>query len=380
MRQLLERRRYAEAFEMLERSRSRAMADLIASRKLALARPEEQKLFGETMALRARIAASQGELFELASAPDAAKHRPRMSILQTQIRNLEADQQKLASRIAADAPRLQELVVSEPATLKALQQSMREERYEVLQYLVVESGVILWHIGPDAVSVLNVFLPRTEVMKKVGALQKSLADRNAKFDERTARELFLFLVQPAIGRIRAERLVIIPHEDLGYVPFQALQDPASGQFLGERFQISYAPSASVLLSMRRSPGLAGGRLLAVADPGIPAARPEVEAIAKLFPVRSKVVTDDLARESDVKGWVRDFDVIHLAVHGKFDAGEPLLSYLVARPRRRRRRPADRRRDVRTVARPQPASSSSRPARPAARRRRMRTSCSAWSGR
>ena len=327
VRQLLERRRYAEAFEMLERSRSRAMADLIASRKLALARPEEQKLFGETMTLRARIAASQGELFELASAPDAAKNGPRMSILQTQIRNLEADQQKLASRIAADAPRLQELVVSEPATLKALQQSMREERYEVLQYLVVESGVILWHIGPDAVSALNVFLPRTEVMKKVGALQKSLADRNAKFDERTARELFLFLVQPAIGRIRAERLVIIPHEDLGYVPFQALQDPASGQFLGERFQISYAPSASVLLSMRRSPGLAGGRLLAVADPGIPAAGPEVEAIAKLFPGRSKVVTDDLARESDVKGWVRDFDVIHLAVHGKFDAGEPLLSYL-----------------------------------------------------
>ncbi len=327
VRQLLERRRYAEAFEMLERSRSRAMADLIASRKFALARPEEQKLFGETMALRARIAASQGELFELASAPDAAKHGPRMSALQTRIRSLEADQQKLATRIAADAPRLQELVVAEPATLKALQQSMREERYEVLQYLVVESGVILWHLGPDAVSVRNVFLPRTEVINKVGALKKSLADRNAKFDERTARELYLFLVQPAIGGIRAERLVIIPHEDLGYVPFQALQDPSSGQFLGERFQISYAPSASVLLSLRRSPGLAGGRLLAVADPGIPAAGPEVEAIAKLFPGRSKVVTGDLARESDVKGWVRDFDVIHLAVHGKFDAGEPLLSYL-----------------------------------------------------
>ena len=327
VRQLLERRRYAEAFEMFERSRSRAMADLLASRKFALARPEEQKLFGETMALRARIAASQGELFELASAPDAAKNGPRMASLQTQIRTLEADQLKLAGRIAADAPRLQELVVAERATLKALQQSLREERYEVLQYLVVESGVIVWHIAPDAVTVRNVFLPRTEVIGKVGALKKSLADRNAKFDERTARQLFLFLVQPVIGRVRAERLVVIPHEDLGYVPFQALQDPANGQYLGERFQISYAPSASVLLSMRRSPGLAGGRLLAVADPGIAAAGPEVEAIAKLFPGRSRIVTDELARESDVKGWVRDFDVIHLAVHGKFDAGEPLLSYL-----------------------------------------------------
>ncbi len=325
--QLLERRRYADAFELLERSRSRAMADMLASRKVALARPEEQKLFAEAVALRARIAASQSELFELAAAPDAAKHGPRMAALQSQIRNLEADQQKLAARMAAEAPRLQELVVAKPTTLQALQQSMREERYEMLQYLVLEHAVIVWHIGPDSVFVRNVFLPRTELMKKVGALQKSLADRNAKFDETTARELFLFLLQPALPRLRSERLVIIPHEDLGKIPFQALQDPSDGRFFGERFQISYAPSASVLLGLKRSPGSLGGRLLAVADPGIAAAGPEVLAIAKLFPGGSKVVTDALAREADVKAWVRDFDVIHLSVHGKFDAGEPLLSYL-----------------------------------------------------
>jgi len=325
--QLLERRRYAEAFELLERSRSRAMADLLASRNLGLARPEEQKLYAESIALRTRIAASQSELFELAAAPDAAKNGQRLAALQGQIRTMESDQQKLAGRIATEAPRLQELVVSEPATLKALQQSMREERYEVLQYLVLEHAVIVWHIAADGVFVRNVFLPRTEVITKVRALQKSLADRNAKFDETAARELFLFLVQPALARIRSERLVIIPHEDLGTIPFQALLDPSDGRFLGERFQISYAPSASVLLALRRSPGLAGGRLLAVADPGITAARPEVEAIAKLFPGRSKVVADELAREADVKTWVRDFDVIHLSVHGKFDAAEPMLSYL-----------------------------------------------------
>ena len=28
---------------------------------------------------------------------------------------------------------------------------MRNERYEMLQYLVVESAVIVWHIGPDSV-------------------------------------------------------------------------------------------------------------------------------------------------------------------------------------------------------------------------------------
>ena len=68
--QLLERHRYDEAFELFERSRSRALADLLASRKLGLSRPEEQKLYTELTVLRTQIADSQSRLFELASQPE----------------------------------------------------------------------------------------------------------------------------------------------------------------------------------------------------------------------------------------------------------------------------------------------------------------------
>ena len=325
--QFLERRRYAEAFELLERSRSRALADLLASRTPGLGRPEEQRLYAESNVLRTRIADTQSRLFELASQPDAAKNASRIGALQGEIRTFETRHKDLGARIAAESPRLQNLLSSAPAGLKALQQSMREERYEMLQYLVLEHAVIVWHIAPDAVTVRNVFLPRSEVIGKVAALQKSIADRNAGFDAATAKELFLFLIQPVLPRIRSERLVIVAHEDLNYVPFQVFQDPADGRYLGERFQITYAPSASVLLGLKRSRNLAGGRLFAVADPGIPAALPEVQAIARLFPGRNKVVSDELAKESDVKTLVRDFDVIHIAAHGKFDGAEPMLSYL-----------------------------------------------------
>ena len=331
IRQLLDRRRYAEAFELLERSRSRVLADLLATRKLSLARPEEQQLYAETTLLRTQIADAQGELFELASAADASKHAGKMGALQSRIRALEAQQRGVVARMGSEAPRLQNLVVSTPPSLTALQQSMREERYELLQYLVLEDGVIVWHVAADSLTVRNVFLPRTEVMRKVRALRTSLADRGVRFDETTARELFLFLVQPVVSRIGTDRLVIVPHEDLAYVPFQVFQDPADGRYLGERFQISYAPSAAVLLGLRRASGLAGGRLLAIADPGLPAARPEVRAIGGLFPGRSRLVTDELAQEKDVKAWMRDVDAVHLAVHGTFTGAEPLLSYLSLAP-------------------------------------------------
>jgi len=329
--QQLDRRRYADAFETMERSRSRALADLIASRKLGLARPEEQRLYAESALIRSQIADAQSRLFELASEADAAKNASRLTALSAQIRTLEDRYRQVASRIAVEAPRLQSLVETKPASLKTLQDAMRAERFEVLQYLVQDSGVIVWHIGPDAVTVRNVFLPRTQMVSNVASLQKSLADRNAKFDETTARELFLYLIQPVLGQIHSDRLVIVPHEDLNYIPFQVFQNPADGRYLGERFQISYAPSATVLLGFKRSTTLAGGRLFAAADPSIVAAVGEVASIGKLFPGRSRVVSNTLARESDVKAAVRDYDIVHLSVHGKFNAAEPMLSYVALAP-------------------------------------------------
>lgn len=325
--QLLEKRRFAEAFDMLERSRSRALSDLIASRTPGLARPAEQKLYAESALIRTQIADAQSRLFELASQPGVPRDAARLTAITNQIRSLESQYQQVAARISTEAPRLQNLVDSKPVTLGALQEAMRTEHFEVIQYLVLEAGVIVWHIGPDAVTTRNVFLPRTQLIAKVASLQKSLSDRQESFDDTVAKELFLYLMQPVLPQIHSERLVIIAHEDLTYIPFQVFRNPADGRYLGDRFDVSYAPSASVLLGLKRSTTLAGGRLLGVADPSIVSAAGEVAAIGKLFPGRGRTVTDTLAREADVKAAVGSADVVHLSVHGKFNASEPMLSYV-----------------------------------------------------
>jgi CHAT domain-containing protein len=171
-------------------------------------------------------------------------------------------------------------------------------------------------------------------MQRVAALRDNLTDREknegAPFDEQISRELFLFLIQPVLKSISTHHLVIVPHEDLNGLPFQVLQDPVDGSYLGERFQISYAPSASVLAALPARPNLAMGRLLAVADPGISDAAAEVTAIGRLYPGRSKVVADVFASKGDVTAWAGSYSLLHLSVHGKFDARDPLLSYLTFR--------------------------------------------------
>lgn len=322
--ELLQQRRYAEAFELMERSRGRALADMLASRQLSLSAAGDQQLYAELVRLRTAIAAKQTEFFRLinnGAISDA------LAPIDREIAGLEDAHRAQLARIALEAPRLQELTTSSAVPLSALQEQMKQYKFEVLEYLVTSTAVILWHINASSVHVRDVFLPRSELLAKVQALQKSLSDRHNPFDRKTARELYLFLIQPAAGWIGGERLVIVPHDALHSLPFQVLENPADGSSLGERYQISYAPSATIQGGLRKTVVGAEKTLLAAADPGIPEAANEVESIAKLYPGRSMVVLDSLIKESDVKASVGDYDIVHLSVHGKFNKQEPMLSYL-----------------------------------------------------
>ena len=319
---LLDLRREAEAFDLMERSRSRGMADLLASSPLSLRTARERELFSQSLQLKSQIADQQVRLF----ASTAAGERTRRA---QEIAKLEGQLQKVQGQIAKDAPKLLELSESQPVSLESAKLSAKQESYDLLYYLVVEHAVIVWDINGDGVKVLNVFLPRSEVTAKVAALANSLVAQESnpgKLDEQTSRELFLFLIQPIIKFVKNRHLIIVPHEDLYNLPFQVLQNPADGRYLGEQFQISYAPSATVLGSLKKKPNLATGRLLAVAG-RLAYAPPEVEAVGRFYPGRSKIVKDTPVSKEDVKTWVADYDLVHLSVHGAFNAEKPLLSYL-----------------------------------------------------
>ncbi len=328
---LLDRKRYSEAFALFERSRSRVMADLLASRPLTLGTAQERTLFSQLETVKIDIAAHQEKLFNLTGSQNRDQNTKEIVDLESQIAGLQQQYDQIEARIAKEAPRLKELTASEPVTLASVQRSAAEGGYDVLYYVVQNTGLILWHINGTEVHVKNVFLPQIQLIKKTTAFHESLVARrdapDATFDEQISRQLFLYLIQPVLSSIKSNHLIIVPQEELNSIPFQALQNPETAKYLGESFAISYAPSATVLASLDNKSPLKSGRLLAVADPEIHDAREEVDAIGKLYPGRSKVVTQDSVNKADVKKWVSDYNVVHLSVHGKFNASDPLLSYL-----------------------------------------------------
>jgi hypothetical protein len=207
----------------MERSKSRAMADLLATKELGLSNPKEQALYAQLMQQRTKIASLQTQLFALTTGTPNAQTKEKIAEKSASIRALEKEYARLMTRMYQEAPRLQGLVLAQPAALERLQQAMRAEHFEVVQYLVMDTGLILWHIGPDSVTVRNVFIPRQELVTKVIALPNSLSDRyrafDATFDQETARELFLFLIQEALFG---------PFWDLGFLWVSAPRVAVSG--------------------------------------------------------------------------------------------------------------------------------------------------------
>lgn len=61
--------------------------------------------------------------------------------------------------------------------------------------------------------------------------------------------LYRSLFAPLEGFVRHHRLIVIPHGALHYVPFHALLN--RGGYLIDQFEISYAPSATVLKLCRK---------------------------------------------------------------------------------------------------------------------------------
>jgi len=332
---LLQQKHYSEAFALFEQSRSRAMADMLANAPLSLGNPRERQLFSELQSQRTAIAALQEKLFNLTGEAARDQNGQRIVALEAQISGLQEKYRALETRVASEAPRLSELTSSKPVTLQSVQLAAADGQYDLLYYIVRETGIILWHINDTDVEVRNVFLPHPVLAIKTAALHDSLVapghSSGAPFDEDISRQLYLYLIQPLAANIKSNHLIIIPQEELTAIPFQALQNPQDGKYLGERFSISYAPSATVLATLDRRPNLKTGRLLAVADPKIHDAADEVNAISAFYPGRAKVSAQQPAGKDDVKAWVGSYDLVHLSVHGKFNAGDPLLSYLQFKP-------------------------------------------------
>lgn len=139
------------------------------------------------------------------------------------------------------------------------------------------------------------------------------------------QRLYELLVKPLETVVeRSKSLVFVPYGFLHYLPFHALFDGT--KYLIDRFQISYAPSATIYqLFKTKTPRNTGTTLLVgVPDANAPFIAGEIQGIESLWP-DSRTLLAAEATQSRVADAMTTAKFVHLASHATFRADNPMFS-------------------------------------------------------
>jgi CHAT domain-containing protein/tetratricopeptide (TPR) repeat protein len=327
------------AFDFVERSKSRTLIDLL-ERNLETVWDAGA---GESPRIQ-RIRKCREELNILYN---------RLNGDGTAARSTASDK-KTRSEIASREHELMELlreVASEKSGWVALQtmelphvhdvQKMLEPDEILLEYYTVADRFQVFIIGRNQYHVvrdLTTFDAIRTALKGLSfqlskfQLQSAYVSRHSAALLAAIRHHLKDLYQQLIAPLRqiispGQRLIVVPHQVLHYVPFHALYD--GERHIIDDHELTYGASASVLKICReRKPANSAkfDLILAVADELTPYINDEVAALQELLP-NAKVFVGPEAREDKLRQYASDAGKIHIAAHGVFRADSPMFSSL-----------------------------------------------------
>lgn len=325
--------RSAEAFYVLEFSKSRAFAGLSAGsgRGRTDSVPELYRNLDQNFA-STEVAAVSGELTRGLA---VARARQPSALGQLAAHDDSAfwqEQQEVALRIESIARR------GLPYRLALAGRFVITTVEEIQRGLAGDLVLLSFQVSADAVHVFVVTrgdsrLVRLNETPEALRLQTAAligALRLAKGDawQGVARWLWQALLGPLGPEVaRARAITFVPDGFLANVPFAVLESP-TGQLLLEQARVSYLPSASFYNAIIQRPLLAAPpRMLAIGNalypkPWQPLATAEAEAraVSRIFDDSSLLVGADATEQRFVDAY-RNYNVLHFATHGQFAGAE-----------------------------------------------------------
>jgi CHAT domain-containing protein len=359
----LELGKEAEAWRSMEKARARTLVDLLQATGLKYLTPEERQRESQ---LHRAILNAEKRLTNLARNDEltpAQTDSVRLA-LRHELDTKEAAYLELQLELAAKYP-VQE---GTPADLEVVQASLNPGTAMIGW---VEAGITrqethrwgysLTRDGPPTWRKLDVTTPENPDIQEFLDRLKSRGSSGAELAELGAGIWGPWLKPLVEDLTGTSSLILVPSEGILGLPVEALVDEA-GMYVGERYTISYAPSATVYAWLKSTAREAGGTgkpsVLLLGDPpysedqlqemnGSPvqgddslpaeysrlaASRDEINAIAAHFTEPDILLGPDASEQSLVdladNEQLGSFAYIHLATHAVINPHEPRRSVLV----------------------------------------------------
>jgi tetratricopeptide (TPR) repeat protein len=219
----------------------------------------------------------------------------------------------------------------------------------LLEYWVGRPGMAMLWVSHDAAGLVSRGV-RPDDAHVIQQLSDAVARKDSDWRPASAAAGKILLTDlPPLSNI--QHLLIVPDGPLHFVPFETLTLPAAGALLVERFDISYLPSAALVLQQpattRRWAWPWQRDLVAFGDPApaasypletvqwppLPYAAEEVRRVAHALPGRGEIHLGADARKQFVTdGRLRAVPVVHFSTHAVADTRDPDRSRILLAPR------------------------------------------------
>jgi tetratricopeptide (TPR) repeat protein len=317
------------AYFWCERAKSRGLVELLSHHLPSVQLRGEQSLLKRIHRLREEL-----NLQYVRSRPEA---RPNLSTPDFDAVVLK--EQELART-------LREVAVGDPEYV-SLQQVNPLRLAEVQEFIPAHTTLVEYFITEDEVIAFVITRGDSKVFRRLAppgrirSLQERLAFQLEKFllgqdylnahsariledTQRHLKSLYDALWEPLAAEVRTPQLTIVPHGLLHFLPFHAFFDGA--HYLIDRFEIAYAPSASVLRYCAENADVmdASPLIVGVADELAPMVDEEVRLLGTMF-AGGRVLAGDAATRAAFSQAARTASFIHIATHANFRQDNPMFS-------------------------------------------------------
>ncbi|HET9635494.1 MAG TPA: CHAT domain-containing protein [Gemmatimonadaceae bacterium] len=337
------RNQIAQAFDVSEGVHAREMLELLARGQTAAQGDTAADLIHREQDLRHRIAELTRQI-EGGTEPSSPLRGPDISngnnIPREELVKAQNAYAELLLEVRERAPRHAALVSPPHTNWLAVAHALARDE-ALIEYLVSDSGSLAFVITADTIAAVDLAADRYHLSKTITFVRGVLEPRDSpRFDglwRAPLSQLRRELVEPIeeTGLLAGKnRLIVVPHAELHYLPFAALLDRETGRFLVERYEIAVTPSAAVWLSLRsRIPQHAAVGLLALAPVPdlLPDSRGEVESIAQLNGQTARTLIGAAATKDAFRRDAPNSRVLHLATYGILNKVNPLFSFIELAP-------------------------------------------------
>jgi CHAT domain-containing protein len=329
-------------FGYLERAKSRALVDYLASRpdvRVRASTAGEQALIDELTQLREEHTWFYGRLHGYGP---SSQREALPDVERTKLQSAVADRERGISRIQERLALLRHAESLEsfgpPQPARSVELPGLEAGTVLLEYMFWEDRGAVFVVSQSGLAAEPLAVGARALRRLLNRWQLNLettgrALRSGESLDGLAQNangqlgsLYRALVEPVAGSIQdAERLIVVPHGPAYGVPFHALFD--GRQYLAEHVEVWISPSSSLLeLCAQRTPTGAQDALVAGYSGGyLPGVLDEARTVSSLL--GGACYLEDEATRAVVLAEGSRHRIIHLAAHGEARLDNPTFAHI-----------------------------------------------------